>query len=120
LPRVFQDEIENALVVLPAKRAALRRFRGNAIGKEAFKYQARIDFRGQRSGFALPGKIELVGATVTRVASARLLPLVTAQLERGEAGQLAQPRRRHLIHRNARANIHRSSFAGLCPRQKRR
>ena len=78
LAGVIHGEIENALV--EQRAPGLRLFRLALVigGEQTVEHRARIHFGIDRLGFGFPGKIELVGATVTAVAGTRALPFVAA------------------------------------------
>jgi len=90
------------------------------VAKEALKGGARIDLGIHRLRFRSPGKVELVGATITRITRAGSLASVAAQLERWQTGLIADPIRGDLIDRNARLDVGARSLARMTTRQKGR
>ena len=110
---VFGHEVEDALVVEIAFCAVLFGFPFDAVGEKPVEDQARINLRRHRRRFGFPGEIELIGATVARIAFAGDAALVTAQFERGQARESADFFSGNLVHRNAGLDIRALGLARL-------
>src|SRR5207247_750893 len=66
-----------------------------------------------RHGVAAPGKISRVSAAITGITAAGILPALTADFERREAGLRARVACRNLIDGDARADVGAGGLAGL-------
>ncbi len=76
--------------------------------EEPLENQARIGFGGDGRGRGTPGKIELVGAGVTGIASAGIAHRIAAEFERREARKVANLARDGLVDGNAGADVGRA------------
>ena len=101
---VLQNEVENRVVVLRPKRAALGGLRVVGGPEEPLEDGARVGFLGYGRRGRAPGDGVRVGAGVARVAVARKAAALAPDLQAREAGQVADLIGRELIRRDARAN----------------
>src|SRR5205085_9731218 len=116
LPRVFQDIIEHAAIILGLLGGAC----ATGGAEQTLKDQTRVNFFGDRRRFAPPGDIRRVGAAIARVAVAGLLSAVATQLQRGKLCLRADLFGGELIDGNADANIRAMRFLGLTAGQETR
>src|SRR6185295_8386865 len=92
--------VQHALAIERAASAGLERSRGVAVAKESFKRRARIDLGVHRLRLRPPRNVELIGATVSRVARTGALTAIAAQLERSQPRLVTDAICRNLIRRD--------------------
>ena len=110
---VFEDEVEDALVVEFALGAGGVFFGAVAAGEEALEGELGVALGGEGRGFAFPGQVELIGTGIAAVAVAGAAGFVAAEFEGGKAGELAEVFGGDLVDGNAVADVGAGGFAGL-------
>ena len=76
-----------------------------AVAEEPLEHEARVGLLGDGLGRAFPGNVGGVGAGVATIAVAREAAAFAPDLQRGEAGLVADPHRRDLIDRRAVVDV---------------
>ncbi len=102
---VGHHEVEHAAPVHHLALGIAGALAVRAGAEEALEGEAGVGLRGHRGRRGLPGDVVLVGARVARVAVGGLPARVAAQLDRGEAGQVADVVRDHLVDGDAGADV---------------
>ena len=111
--RVFEDEIQDALVISRAPLLPLGLRLGQLAGEKPLEDQPRIDLARHRRGFVAPRDVVGIRARIAAVAFPRGLAGLEAEFQRGKARVLAEHGRRDLIGGDAHAHVRALAFQRL-------